>query len=95
MKPYDSDNVERGVKHQIICELMRTSHECPQQIISLGDKTYTVITLSIGTDRPLQMMQTQIRCHRMWHLIIVYTARHAYNNDLVLAQWLSGRGSTL
>ena len=40
----------------------------------------TIKTLSIGTDRPLQTVKTQLRCHRIWHLIWVYTVCHTYPN---------------
>ena len=43
---------------------------------------YTVITLSIRTDRPLQTVKTQIRRHRMRRLIRVYTVCHIHNNIL-------------
>ena len=38
-----------------------------------GDLKYknTIFTISIWTERPKQTVQTQIRCHRMWCLIMV------------------------
>ena len=45
-------------------------------------KIHTVITLSIGTDRPLQTVQTQIRRRRTRRLISVYTVCHTYSNIL-------------
>ena len=39
--------------------------------------TYTIITLSIGTDRPEQSVYTLIRYHRTQHLIRVYTVCHS------------------
>ena len=44
--------------------------------------TYTVIILSIMTNRPEQPVQTQIRCHRMWHLIRASTVCHSSSNIL-------------
>ena len=42
----------------------------------------TVFTICIQTDRPEQTVQTQMRCHRMWHLIRVYTVCHSSSNFL-------------
>ena len=48
-------------------------------------KCHTVINYhsnpKIGTDRPLQTVQTQIECHRILRLIQeVYTICHTYSN---------------
>ena len=45
-------------------------------VISSKLLTPTVITPNIGTDGPEQTVETQIRCHRMWHLIRFYTVCH-------------------
>ena len=51
------------------------------QILRVNTCTvYTVITLSIGTDRSLQTVLTQIRCRSMRHLIRVYTVCLIYSN---------------
>ena len=42
----------------------------------------TVITISIGTDMPLQTVQTQIRRRRMRRLIRVHIVCHTYSNIL-------------
>ena len=52
-------------------------HKCIKCNISI-----TVITQSVGTDRPLQTVQTQIRCCSMRHLIRVYIVCHTYSNFL-------------
>ena len=51
-----------------------TYDEYPQSILFSWN---TVITLSIGTDRLKQTVQTQIRCHRVQHLIRIYTVSHS------------------
>ena len=40
----------------------------------------TIFTISIRTDMLEQTVQTQMRCHRMWHLIRVYTVCYWSSN---------------
>ena len=42
----------------------------------------TVIAISIGSNKPLQTVKTQIRRHRTRNLIRVYTVCHTYSNIL-------------
>ena len=46
------------------------------------DSKGIIITLSIGTDRPLPIVQTQIRHHILQHLLRVYMVCHTYSNIL-------------
>ena len=66
-----------------VSNLLSFMTEWSQGIPTILDLKYlTVITLSIGTDRPLQTEQTQMKCHRMQHLIRVYIVCHTYSNIL-------------
>ena len=38
---------------------------------------HTLFTLNIGIDRTVQTLQTQIRCHILWHLNRVYIVCHS------------------
>ena len=41
---------------------------------------FTVLTLRIQKDRPMRTVQTQRRCHRMWHLVRVYNVCYLSSN---------------
>ena len=66
---YDSNNIERGVKHP--------NYQLPLVLLQ-GYRN----NLSIGTERPLQTVQTQIRCCKIQHLIRVYTVCNTNSNIL-------------
>ena len=65
-----------GTKFAFIIEHTGLNSVDPDRIQQNLASGSTIITLNIGTDRPEQTMQIQIRCHKMQCLIRVYTGCH-------------------
>ena len=61
-----------------ICRSQPVRYSNVFEKLHFGNTMYTVLTLSIN--RLEQTMQTQIRCHRMWHLIRIYTVCNSSSN---------------
>ena len=57
--------------------------------ITIINQSIAEINRSIETDMHKQIMLTQVRCHRMWHLIRVYTVCHS------VQQFLASTGSEM
>ena len=53
----------------------------------------TILTLSIGTDRPEPTVQILIRCHRKWHLIRIYTVCKSSKSFLIHQQVVNGQSN--
>ena len=59
------------LQRQGISRFSRTRVKQPLHNFHLNIRIYyTIITLHFGTDKPLQTVQTQIRCCRLWCLIM-------------------------